>query len=217
MRKLYVMVALFVLAGRLIGAAPDQPAAEIRLPDPQTEGGKPLMTALKDRQTIRAFSPKPLPPQVLSDLLWAAWGINRPESGKRTAPSARNWQEIDMYAVLPDGTYLYDAEAHSLQLHVPGDLRALTGTQAFAATAPLNLVFVADVTRMKGLPPDRQEFYYGADTGFISQNVYLFCASEGLGTVVRGLVDRDALASTLKLPEHNKIVFAQTVGYPAAD
>ncbi len=104
------------------------------------------MAALKERQTTRAFSPKPLPPQVLSDLLWAAWGINRPESGKRTAPSARNWQEIDMYVVLPEGAYMYASKAHSLRLVVPGDLRAVTGIQAFAATAPLNLVFVADVS-----------------------------------------------------------------------
>jgi SagB-type dehydrogenase family enzyme len=175
------------------------------------------MEALRERQTTRSYSPTPLPPQVLSDLLWAAWGINRPESGKRTAPSARNWQEIDMYVVLPEGSYIYDAKAHSLRLVVPGDLRAVTGTQAFAATAPLNLVYVADVTRMKDAPPAVQEFYYGADTGFISQNVYLFCASEGLGTVVRGLVDREALAKALNLPEHCKVVFAQSVGYPATE
>ena len=122
-----------------------------------------------------------------------------------------------MYVVLPEGAYIYDAKAHRLRLVMPGDWRALTGTQAFAATAPLNLVFVADVTRMKGVAPDQQALYYGVDTGFISQNIYLFCASEGLGTVVRGLVDRDALAKVLNLPEHGKIVFAQSVGYPATE
>jgi nitroreductase len=217
MRNLHVTTALLVLAVGLAGAAPDEPKGEIDLPAPRTEGGRPLMAALKQRQTTRAYSPKPLPAQVLSDLLWAAWGINRPESGKRTAPSALNWQEIDMYVVLPEGSYIYDAKAHSLRLVVPGDLRAQTGTQAFAATAPLNLVFAADVTRMKGAPPALQEFYYAADTGFISQNVYLFCASEGLGTVVRGLVDRETLAKALNLPEHCKIVFAQSVGYPATE
>jgi len=217
MKNLYVTAAWLVLGVGLATAAPNEPGSDIRLPAPQTDGGKPLMVVLKERQTTRAFSPKPLPPQVLSDLLWAGWGINRPESGKRTAPSARNWQEIDMYVVLPEGAYIYDAKAHSLRLVMPGDWRALTGTQAFAATAPLNLVFVADVTRMKGVAPDQQALYYGVDTGFISQNIYLFCASEGLGTVVRGLVDRDALAKALNLHEHGKIVFAQSVGDPATE
>ena len=122
-----------------------------------------------------------------------------------------------MYVVLPEGAYMYDAKAHSLRLVVPGDLRAVTGIQLFAATTPLNLVFVADVTRMEGAAPDLQALYYGVDTGFISQNVYLFCASEGLGTVVRGLVDREALTKALSLPEHCKIVFAQSVGYPATE
>jgi len=136
--------------------------------------------------------------------------------GKRTAPSARNWQEIDIYVVLPEGTYVYDAKANSLRAAVKGDLRGLTGTQNFVADAPLNLVYVADLSKMKGASPEQQAIYYGADTGFISQNVYLFCASEGLVTVVRGLVDREALGKALNLPGHCRIVFAQTVGYPGA-
>ena len=199
----------------LVSWAPAADLTDIPLPPPRTEGGKPLMEALKVRQTSRTFSPKALPSQMLSDLLWAAYGVNRSESGKRTAPSARNWQEVDVYVVMEQGAYLYDAKANVLQAVAGGDLRKLTGPQAFVGAAPLNLVFVADINRMTGAAPDDQALYSGADVGFISQNVYLFCASEGLATVVRGMVDREALAKALDLPEHKKIILAQTVGYLA--
>jgi len=190
---------------------------DISLPAPHMEGGKPLMTTLKDRQTSRTYSTKPLPLQVVSDLLWAACGINRVDSGKRTAPSTRNWQEIAIYVVLPEGTYLYDAKTNVLRAVAKGDLRKQTGMQDFVATAPLNLVYVADTSKMKGVSSEDVALYSGADTGFISQNVYLYCASEGLATVVRGMVDRAVLAKALNLPDQHRIVFAQTVGYPAVD
>lgn len=190
---------------------------DITLPAPRMEGGKPLMQALKERQSARAFNTKTLPLQVVSDLLWAAFGINRPDVGKRTAPSARNWQEVDVYAIMEDGAYLYDAKANSLRMFSRVDLRTVTGTQDFVSTAPLNLVYVADTTRMKGAAAETQALYSGADVGFISQNVYLFCASEGLATVVRGSVDRDALAKELNLPEEKRIILAQSVGYPVAE
>ncbi len=189
---------------------------DFSLPAPIMTGGKPLMQALKDRQTSRAFGNKKLPDQVLSNLLWAAFGINRPESGKRTAPSARNWQEMEIYVILENGAYLYDPRANVLKMVVKSDLRRLAGTQDFVATAPLNLVYVADTSKMKGASPEDQALYAGADTGFISQNVYLFCASEGLATVVRGSVDRKPLAAALRLPDYKKITLAQTVGYPPA-
>ncbi len=188
--------------------------ADIPLPSPRMDGGMPLLQALKQRQSARAFSPKALPEQVVADLLWAAFGINRPDTGKRTAPSARNWQEVDVFAITADGAYLYDANANVLKAVAAGDLRKLAGVQGFVGTAPLNLVFVADTARMTGSSPEDQALYAGADVGFISQNVYLFCASEGLATVVRGMVDRDALAKALNLPDHKKIILAQTVGYP---
>lgn len=191
--------------------------ADISLPAPRMEGGKPLMQALKERQSSRAFSPQPLPAQVLSDLLWAAFGVNRPDSGKRTAPSARNWQEVDIYAVMEHGAYIYDARANRLKPAAKGDLRKLTGTQDFVGSAPLNLVYVADLDRMEGSAPEGQTLSSSADVGFISQNVYLFCASEGLATVVRGLVPRDALAEALNLSERQRIILAQTVGYPGAE
>ena len=188
--------------------------ADIPLPSPRMDGGMPLIQALKERHSTRAFSSKALPDQVLADLLWASFGINRPDTGKRTAPSARNWQEVDVFAVTENGAYLYDAKANVLRAVATGDLRKLTGAQGFVGTAPLNLVFVADSSRMTGSSPEDQALYMGAEVGFISQNVYLFCASEGLATVVRGMVDRDALAKALKLPADKNIILAQTVGYP---
>lgn len=196
------------------GWAAGQELAPIRLPAPQTEGGKPLMQALKLRATSRAFAPDPLPTQILSNLLWAAWGINRPDSGKRTAPSARNWQETDVYVVMATGAYLYDAVANVLKPVASGDLRVLTGTQEFVKDAPVTLVFVADSARMKGAQTDMQQAYAWGDAAFISQNVYLFCASEGLATGVRAMVDRPPLAKALKLGPNQIIAFAQCVGYP---
>jgi SagB-type dehydrogenase family enzyme len=188
---------------------------DISLPAPHMTGGKPLMQALKERQSSRSFSAKKLPLQVLSDLLWAAAGINRPDSGKRTAPSAMNWQEVEVYVVLEEGTYLYDAKANSLKAFMKGDLRKLTGFQGFVATAPLNLIYVADSSKIKRSSAEDQALFSAADTGFIGQNVYLFCASEGLATVIRGSVDREALVKALNFPEQKKIMLAQTVGYPA--
>jgi SagB-type dehydrogenase family enzyme len=186
----------------------------VPLPKPQTEGGKPLMQALKDRSSSRSFRTDTLPLQVLSNLLWAASGINRPESGKRTAPSAKNWQEIDIYVATAEGLYLYDAKGHLLQPVVPDDIRGLTGGQSFVKDAPMNLVYVADSSRMSGASPEEKDLYAAVDTGFISENVYLFCASEGLATVVRGSIDRPALARVMKLRPDQKIILGQTVGYP---
>jgi len=186
----------------------------IRLPAPQTEGGKPLMQALKERSSMREFSPRELPLQVLSDMLWAACGINRPDSGKRTAPTARNMQEIDVYVAKADGIYLYNAENNTLMPVVAGDIRELTGKQPFVKTAPINLVFVADLSKMEGMPADAVDFYSATDTGFVSENVYLYCASAGLATVVRGMIDKPAMARAMKLRDDQKVILAQTVGYP---
>ena len=186
----------------------------IELPTPQVDGGRPLMQVLKERSTGRDFSSEKLPLPVLSNLLWAAFGVNRPESGKRTAPSSLNWQEIDIYVATADGLYVYDAKAHRLNPVLAEDVRAATGTQPYVKGAPVNLVYVADLAKTgKASAPD-QDFYTAADTGFIAQNVYLYCASEGLAAVVRGSVDRAALAKVMKLRPDQKITLAQTVGYP---
>jgi hypothetical protein len=187
------------------------------LPPPHMDGGMPLMQALKQRQTSRAFSREPLPAQTLSDLLWAAFGVNRPLTGGRTAPSARNWQEIEVYVASADGLFLYDAQHHALKLVLTDDIRAQTGMQGFVADAPVNLIYVADSSRMEDATDADKIMYSSADAAFIAQNVYLFCASERLATVVRGALDRPALAKAMKLAPDRRVVLAQTVGYPMKD
>ena len=186
----------------------------IQLPKPQMGGGRPLMQALKDRHTSREFSSEKLPAQVLSNLLWAAFGVNRPDSGKRTAPSARNWQEIDIYVATADGLYLYDAKANLLKPTLAEDIRGATGGQPFVKDAPVNLVYVADLAKTGDSPAEARDLFTAVDAGFISQNVYLYCASEGLATVVRGGIDRPALAKVMRLRPDQKIIVAQSVGYP---
>jgi len=185
----------------------------IKLPAPQIDGGKSLMQALKERRSERSFDTKKVPVNVLSNMLWAACGINRPAAGKRTAPSAMNRQQIDVYVATADGLYLYDAKGHALKPIVSRDIRALTGKQSFVVQAPVTLIYVADFKKMGNVSDDEKDFYAATDTGFISQNVYLFCASEGLGTVVRGSIDKEALAKAMKIGDHQKIILAQTVGY----
>jgi nitroreductase len=187
----------------------------IPLPAPRMEGGMPLMQALKERCSTRAFKPDTLPSQVLSDLLWAAFGVNRPERGLRTAPSAVNWQEIDVYAALPSGLFRYDAKTHALERVLAEDIRAATGLQPFVGTAPLNLVFVADYSRMARGSAENKDQWAWADAAFVSENVYLYCASAGLGTVVRAMVDRAVLSAKMALRPDQKIILAQTVGFPA--
>ena len=190
--------------------------SNIQLPEPHMNGGMPLMDALANRKTSREFSKSELDFQTLSNLLWAANGINRPENGLKTAPSAVNWQEIDIYVSLSNGVYIYNPTNNSLDSYMKADTREATGRQPFVKDAPVNLIYVADFTKMTG---DRTEevkhWYSAADAAFIAQNVYLFCASEDLATVVRGAVDKVELKKTLKLPEYKHVVMCQSVGYKA--
>jgi len=174
----------------------------------------PLMDALARRRSTREYSGRPLPPQVLSDLLWAAYGINRP-SGDRTAPYWRHIMVIDVYAAMADGVWLYDPEQHALIPRLSDDIRGQTGLQDFVGTAPLDLVYVAHGDRMRDQGPEERRLYASVDTGFIGQNVYLFCAAEGLATVFRGAVDHAKLGAALRLEASQFVTFAQTVGYPA--
>ena len=202
------LIALLLVPVGLITGQELQPIA---LPAPQTSGGKPLMQALKERKSVRDFGPQLLSRQVLSNLLWAAWGINRAD-GRRTAPSASNRQEIDVYVIMADGAYVYDAQANALKPVTQNDIRKLAGTQAYAAEAPVNLVYVADTAKLGGDDAPRLAIA-NADTGFISQNAYLFCASEGLATVVRASVNRAELGKALNLRADQRIILAQSVGY----
>jgi nitroreductase len=191
---------------------------DITLPAPNKTGGKPLMQALNERQSIRTFTKENLTTQQLSDLLWAGWGINRPADKKRTAPSSRNMQEIDVYVALSGGLYLYDPELNTLKQIHNRDIRKVCGTQDFVADAPVNLVFVADMAKLGKKEGDEIKdsdlLSSWANTGFIAQNVYLYCASENLGCVVRGLVPKDKLAPEMGLRSNQVIILAQTVGIP---
>ena len=186
------------------------------LPRPVLPPTTTLEQALKKRHSTRAFLPDALPIETVSALLWAGFGINRRDTGGRTAPSAHNWQEIDVFAVLPEGTFRYDAKGHRLLLVNAEDLRGATGMQDFVAPAPLSLVYVADFARMPEAKPQERDFLAGADAGCIAQNVYLYCAAAGLACVVRGLIDRRRLAAALGLAKTQRVALAQTVGFPAA-
>ena len=208
-----------ILASAALAATPGIAATqELKprdLPPPRSTGGQPLTEALKLRRSTREYSDRPLPTQVLSDLLWAAFGVNRP-SGDRTAPYWRHVMVMDIYVAMADGVWLYEPKAHTLLPHLKDDIRAQTGLQDFVATAPLNLVYVAHGERMTDISSEERRLYASVDTGFIGQNVYLFCASEGLATVFRGAVDYPKLARTLQLPDQQFVTFAQTVGYSRA-
>jgi nitroreductase len=202
--------------GVLSVAKPIHPAEvrTIALPPPQLNNTVTLAEALQRRHTSREFSSRPLAPDVLSALLCSASGVNRPETGHRTAPTARNWQEIDIYVALPEGAYRYAATEHTLQLVVAADLRAVTGMQDYVGIAPLNLVYVADLDKMVDATPEKRALYSATDTGFVAQNLYLYCAAAGLACVVRGWIDRDKLGPALGLRPSQRITLAQTVGYP---
>ena len=210
MKKKLILILLFALPVFIYA----QELKPVKLPEPQTQGGMPLMQALKVRKSTREFSSRELPAEVISDMLWAAAGINRPESAHRTSPTAMDMQEIDIYLAKADGLYLYDFKGNILMPVMSGDIRALTGSQPFVKDAPVNLIYVADLSKMSRLSSQNADFYAAADTGFISQNVYLYCASSGLATVVRGSMDKSALAKAMKLRPDQKIILAQTVGYP---
>jgi len=216
------MNMLTKMALGLIGQLGPQPAtgdaaSTTRLPPANTAGGLPLMQALAQRQSLREFDPAPLTQQTLSDLLWVAAGINRPALGGRTAPSAMNAQEVDVYAALPNGLYRYVASSHTLHLVRSIDARRITGYQDFVDTAPLDLVFVADYSRMKLVPVAQRESYASVAAGAMAQNVYLYCASAGLATVIRAWIDRGALAQALGLNNEQQVLLSQTVGWPKKD
>ncbi|KUZ89264.1 nitroreductase [Burkholderia ubonensis] len=203
-------------------APPVQPASpqgespeRIDLPRPALDGGAPLMTALALRMSTREFAATPLPPMTLGALLWAADGINRPASGGRTAPSAHAFNEIDVYVALPCGVYRYDAPAHRLVLKHAVDARNLTGYQDFVGRAPVDLVYVVRTSAILAMPPQQRDVFSAIAAGAVSQNVSLYCASAGLGTVVRGWINHRTLADALRLNEDELPILAQTVGYRA--
>jgi hypothetical protein len=197
----------------------------IVLPIPEKEGGKSVLTSLMERKTTRTISSKELPMQVISNLLWAGFGVNRDSAGfnkkGRTAPSASNSQEIDLYVALPGGVYLYEAVPHHLLPVAEGDFRERSGRRS-AATAPLNIFYIADLGRYDLGPtqpdheigdPEIQKSYYYTDTGFIAQNIYLYTASVGLAAWFHNC-DKENTVREFNLKPSQRVLFAQTVGYP---
>jgi len=214
------MSTLTKLALGMMGQLRPKPAQgdsanSIALPPADKHGGLPLMEALARRHSSRDFARDALPLPLLSGLLWAAYGVNRVDGG-RTAPSALNAQEIDVFVALPLGAYRYDAERHELCLVAASDLRRVTGYQDFVDDAPLDLVYVADHARMSRVPVGQRASYASVAAGAIAQNVYLFSASNGLATVIRAWIDRDAIANALGLTHDQQVLLSQTVGYPKA-
>ncbi len=216
------MDTLTKMALGLLGyLTPKPPSGEsqpvVALPPAETTGGLPLMEALRRRRSERRFLPRALEPQMLSNLLWAACGINRSDVGGRTAPSAMNAQEVDVYLALPQGLYRYDPGHHGLQRRVEQDVRRATGYQDFVDDAPLDLIFVADHARMKLVPASKREAYASVAAGAMAQNIALYCASAGLVGVVRAWFDRTALTQAMGLGPDEQILLSQTVGFPGAD
>lgn len=205
------------ILGFLAGICVGQTVKPIDLPPPQTSGGKPLMQVLEARQSSSKFAERMLSPQVLSNLLWAAAGINRSD-GQRTSSTAApsEFGEIEIYVITADGLYLYEAKAHKLIGLLSDDLRALAGKQAYVKTAPVNLIYVKDFTVYLGekMSVENQYWYSGRSTAMVGENVYLFCASEGLATILRAGIDRETLSKAMRLRPEQRIIFGQPVGYP---
>ncbi len=193
-------------------------AQDIKLVKPDKSGGIPLMQALNNRTSSREYDNRKLTDEQLSGLLWAAWGINRPEEGKHTAPSSNNKQEMQVYVALESGLYLYVPESHLLKQIHNRDIRKSTGKQDFVEIAAVNLVFVSDLIKAGVTNPEKagpEALNTSAiNTGFMAQNVYLYCASEKLACVVRGWMDTPELAKAMELAPHQRIIVSQTVGYP---
>ena len=213
-RSLLAIAATLIFCAGMLLPAFGQEMKVIQLPEPKLSESKSLAQALKDRKTSRAYAHDNLSEQTLSNLLWAAFGINRPDSGRRTAPSAKNWQEIEIYVATTTGMYLYDPKGNALVQIVPGDVRSLTYTQTPFKDAPVNLVYVADLEKMGAGEEGSQLVLAGMDTGFVAQNVYLYCASAGLDTGFRVSMDKAKLAQALHLKPTQRIMAAQSVGLP---
>ena len=207
-----------ILASVGLAAGPSGVVADglkaVDLPEPWKDGGKPLAEAMWARRSTREFADTPVPLDVLSNLLWAACGVNRPATGGRTMPSWRNAMDAEIFVAAADGAWSYDAKAHRLTRIRDDDIRAETGVQDFVGAAPIDLVYVSDSVRLQDAAGDEKRLWAFADVGFIGQNVYLFCASEGLATVFRASVNRDRLGQLLQLPPTKFVTCAQTVGYP---
>ncbi len=211
---LTTLVLSLALLPNISAYAEDEDVVKL-LPPHSHKGSQQLMKVLQWRNSLREFNDHPIPDEYIGNLLWAGCGINRPKSGKRTAPSARNQQAIDIYVSMKEGVYLYLPKKHALKLIIKGDHREKTTLgQEYVKNATLNLIYVADRRKMK-VSKDKQEFYAATDTGFIAQNVYLYACSCGLGSVVRGSFDGKKLSKLLGLAKEQFVTLCHSVGHPA--
>lgn len=209
MRKIQLLLVCLVFS--VAAFAADK---VIKLPKPNLKRAGTVMKALSERHSTREYASKALSMADLSDLLWAANGINRNDSGKRTAPSALNKQDVDVYVVMPEGSYLYDAKNHQLNLVAEGDHRgAVAGGQAFVKSAPLSLVLISDISRFGDVKNVRNQLMGAMDAGIVSQNISLFCSSASLATVPRASMDFDQLKKVLKLKDSQMPMMNHPVGY----
>ena len=208
MKQIVALLSILLLSNMAIG----QVVGEIKLNAPNKERGSSLMKTLNDRQSSREMDTKALDIQDLSDLLWAANGVNRPD-GRRTAPTAMNRQDIDLYVALPEGAYLYDANEHILRLVAGEDIRPLlAGPQEFIKSAPIVLIIVSDTAKF---PAGIDGKLWGAfDAGIVSQNINLFCSAVGMKTVPRAYMDATKVKEALKLSEGQVVMLNNPVGYP---
>ena len=171
-----------------------------KLPQPKFPTDMSLMNCLNERRTIRDFVEEEISVQEIANMLWAAYGVNRPEESKLTVPSARNVQEIDVYLFTEKGVYIYNSYEHTIELIQEGDYRAKISSQKHFSVAPVSVVLVANYGRMKGFDKESLEFYSAIDCGYVSQNIYLYCASsERMGTVACGAINRDEISTILGL------------------
>jgi SagB-type dehydrogenase family enzyme len=217
MKKIIVLLVIFGIAIWLTGplnTANAQELTTIKLNAPELDKGMSVIQALKERKSVRNFTDRQLTLQELSNLLWAADGISR-EDGRRTAPSWGNYQEFDIYVIREDGVYVYDPKSQVLAPVAAGDYRKNAGTQDFAATAPINLIYVADMDKIKaGANENAKLMIASLDVGFIAENVALYTTSVGLASRVRASIGKEELAPILKLRPEQKIILGHTVGYP---
>lgn len=210
MKRLISMAIMLATASCLMA----QTTKEIQLQTPNTDRGSSIMKSLADRQSVRECADRELSLSDLSDLLWAANGVNRPATGKRTAPSAMNLQEVDVYAILPQGAYKYDAQNHKLVLLAEGDYRqAVASRQDFVTAFPMSLVLVSDLSKYRN-NDDHAKLMAAADAGYVSQNICLFCSGVGLVTVPRATMDETVLREALKLTDSQVLMLNNPVGYP---
>ena len=209
MKKLLILFTAALLSGSLFAQT-----ETVKLPAPEKKNGKPLMEALDERHSAREFANKEMPKQTLSNLLWAAHGINREEDGKHTTPTSKNVQDMQVYVTTQDGAFLYLPEKNAVQKVVDKDIRASMGEQEFTANAAVNLVYVSDFSKYEGGDETTKHITASAHCGFIGQNVYLFCASEGLNSVFRAWIDKELIHEKLKLEDNQHVIYTQTVGYP---